>query len=191
MAPWLLCILINNPNHNKILPFPFPPHVLSSSPTCRTSTHISGTDQTCPFPPPVLFGKNHEEVPALISWSSYMLADPRLKKEYMLMVAWFDPFSYIFIMIFIVIMIIIVIITKTMFTMFTVSRTIRPSALIGIRFSLRCHSGETNKQLINDWTPLFGASVFVFLSAPKEQANNLNSTATQKRHKTIKSSLLL
>ena len=37
----------------------------------------------------------------------------------------------------------------------------------------------------------FGASVFVFLSAPKEQANNLNSTATQKRHKTIKSSLLL
>jgi len=24
-----------------------PPHVLSSSPTCRTSTHISGTDQTC------------------------------------------------------------------------------------------------------------------------------------------------
>ena len=96
MALWLLCILINNPNHNKILPFPFPPHVLSSSPTCRTSTHISGTDQTCPFPPPVLFGKNHEEVPALISWSSYMLADPRLQKESMFLVVWFDPFNYQF-----------------------------------------------------------------------------------------------
>ena len=37
----------------------------------------------------------------------------------------------------------------------------------------------------------FGASAFVFLSAPKEQANNLNCTATQEKHKTIKSSLPL
>ena len=59
---------------------------------------------------------------------------------------------FVVIMLFLVIMIIIVIITKTMFT---VSWTIRPSALIGIKFSLRCHSGETNKQPINDWTPLF------------------------------------
>ena len=69
------------------------------------------------------------------------------------------------------IMIIIVIITKTMFTMFTVTWTIRPSAVIGISFSLPSHYGETNKQPINDWTPL---SAFVFVSAPKEQANNLN-----------------
>ena len=108
-----------------------------------------------------------------------MLGDPRLKKEYMFMVAWFD------------------------YQFHRHHGLHRHHDHHHHKNNVHNVHGQLDHQTISiDWNQLFsamplrrnkqttdqrldptffGASAFVFLSAPKEQANNLNCTATQER----------